>query len=333
MAETGKDITKAALILTNGGIVAIPTETVYGLGGNALDEKTVAAIFSAKGRPAYNPLIVHIAGGGELNKYVTAVPAVAEKLIERFWPGPLTLLLPKKEIIPNLVTAGLLDVGMRVPNHPLTIELLQMLPFPLAAPSANPFGYISPTSPAHVEQQIGQKIPYILDGGICSQGVESTVVGFDKNTPVVYRLGAITIEELTKVAGPIFLYNKTTDAPPSPGMLPYHYSPLTPLYLTSNLHDMVQNFLPSETGVITFHSHIRGYPDNHIVILSSKASIREAARNLYSALHQLDALHLKRIIAERFPDYGLGKTLNDRLVKASMKSSLIEKLGSLDDNQ
>ncbi len=320
MAEIGKDIFKAATVLKNSGVVAIPTETVYGLAANALDEKAVAQIFTVKNRPTFNPLIIHIAHKDDLKKYVATVPEVAEKLIEKFWPGPLTLLLPKKANVPHIVTASLPNVAIRVPDHALTLQLLQALDFPLAAPSANPFGYISPTTPAHVQRQIGEKIPYILDGGACHQGVESTIVGFEDNIPVVFRLGAIPLEALQEVAGEVKLFKKSVTKIESPGMLPYHYSPKTPLYITSNVTELLTSFDPQDTGVITFHEQIDNIPAEHVKVLSANADVSEAARNLYSALHDLDGMNLKAIIAEQFPDDGLGKTLNDRLERAGKRT-------------
>ena len=320
MAEIGNDVLKAAAVLANNELVAIPTETVYGLAANALDEKAVAQIFEVKNRPTYNPLILHIAHKSELRKYVKEVPPIAEKLIEKFWPGPLTLLLPKKENVPDIVTASLPNVAIRVPNHSLTLQLLQSIDFPVAAPSANPFGYISPTTPEHVQRQIGERIPYILDGGACQQGVESTIVGFEDGMPVVFRLGAIPLEELREVAGDLKLYKKSVTRIESPGMLPYHYSPKTPLYITSNIQDLLSSFEPHETGVITFKEHIQNLPDGHLKVLSPSGDLSEAARNLYSALHEMDRMNLKAIITEQFPEEGLGKTLNDRLERAGKRT-------------
>jgi len=195
--EIGKDIKKAAQLLKDGNVVAIPTETVYGLAANALDENAIRKVFEVKKRPITNPLIVHISGKEELSKYVLDISEIAEKLANHFWPGPLTLLLPKKTIISDFVTASFTNVAIRVPNHPMTLELLKNLPFPLVAPSANPFMYISPTTAQHVVKQLGDKIPYVLDGGICSKGLESTVIGFKNDIPVIYRMGSITLEEIS----------------------------------------------------------------------------------------------------------------------------------------
>ncbi|MFT6149838.1 MAG: L-threonylcarbamoyladenylate synthase, partial [Saprospiraceae bacterium] len=178
MATIGQDIKEAAELLKNGKVVAIPTETVYGLAANALNDAAVKLIFTTKERPMTNPLIIHLPSLEAVQIYVTELPLLAKKLAAVFCPGPLTMVLPKKPIVPDTVTANLPNVAVRIPNHPLTLELLRMLDFPLAAPSANPFGYISPTTAQHVENQLGKKIPYILDGGLCQKGLESTIVSF-----------------------------------------------------------------------------------------------------------------------------------------------------------
>ncbi|RDV11939.1 threonylcarbamoyl-AMP synthase [Pontibacter diazotrophicus] len=317
MAAIGQNIQRASRLLSGGKLVAIPTETVYGLAANALDALAVEQIFSVKNRPHFNPLIIHIGSSNELIKYVTEVPAAAQRLIEKFWPGPLTLLLPKKENVPDIVTASLPHVAVRVPDHPLTLKLLQMLEFPLAAPSANPFCYISPTRPEHVQQQIGEKIPYILDGGPCDKGVESTIVGFENNKPVVFRLGAITPEEIEEVAGEVKVHKQTGRSLLSPGMLPYHYSPRTPLYLTDRVEELLEKYGAAETGIITFHKTMDNLPQEHLAVLSPTANMSQAASNLYHSLHRLDGMNLKRIIAEKLPEKGLGKTINERLKKAA----------------
>ena len=321
MAVTGKNYKRASQLLVGGKLVAIPTETVYGLAANALDELAVEQIFSTKGRPHYNPLIIHIGSQEDLYKYVTEVPEVAQRLIERYWPGPLTLLLPKKDVVPDLITASLPRVAVRMPNHPLTLKLLNLLDFPLAAPSANPFCYISPTRAEHVQQQIGEKIPYILDGGPCEQGLESTIVGFEEGTPVVYRLGAITPEEIKVVAGQVIINQKSDKQPEGPGMLPFHYSPRTPLYFTDQVSELLHASNLSDTGVISFQNLHRGVPDRHQVVLSATGNMREAASRLYESLHYLDGLNLSRIVAEKLPEHGLGMTINERLKKAAGKTA------------
>lgn len=196
MTYIGKDIETAVALLENNKVIAIPTETVYGLAGNALNPCVVNKIYEIKKRPLTNPLIIHLHDTIHINKYVKNIPAIAKKLAEHFWPGALTLLLPKNHLIPDIVTAGLPHVAIRIPSHPTTIKLLRQLDFPLAAPSANPFGYISPTTAEHVKKQLFGKIFYILDGGPCTLGLESTIVGFDNDTPVIYRVGSISPEAI-----------------------------------------------------------------------------------------------------------------------------------------
>ena len=196
MAEIGKDISKAKELLERGELVAIPTETVYGLAGNALNVAAIAKIFATKNRPHFDPLIVHVSHFNSINSFASAIPEKAKQLAQEFLPGPLTLLLKRKKIIPDLVTSGLETVGIRCPNHELTLNLLKELSYPLAAPSANPFGYISPTKASHVNDQLGDKIKYILDGGDCEVGIESTIVGFENDKAIIYRLGGLSIEKI-----------------------------------------------------------------------------------------------------------------------------------------
>lgn len=241
MAEIGKDIKKSAALLTEGQLVAIPTETVYGLAGNALDENAVLQIFKAKNRPKFDPLIVHLPGIEQIHNYVEFIPDELKALAEAFWPGPLTLLLPKKSIIPDLVTSGLGKVGVRVPNHPLTRSLLDLVDFPLAAPSANPFGYISPTSASHVAHHLGDKLSYILDGGSCDVGLESTIVGMEQGQVIIYRLGGISVSEIEKLVGNVLILPQSSSNPQSPGMLKSHYAPRKPMVL-GNLDELMQQY-------------------------------------------------------------------------------------------
>lgn len=320
MATIGQDIKKAAEWLKIGNVVAIPTETVYGLAANALNEEAVKLIFTTKQRPMTNPLIIHLPNLESLEKYVQSFPPLAKQLATAFCPGPLTMVLPKKSIVSDVVTAGLPNVAVRIPNHPLTLKLLQQLDFPLAAPSANPFGYISPTTAQHVAKQLGNKIPYILDGGLCQKGLESTIVGFQNEKVIVYRLGAIALEDLEKVVGDnLILNNLKAEKPLSPGMLPYHYSPHTPLYLTDNLKTAMASFDLNKIGVITLSKIWSEIPKNHQIQLSINHNLETAGHQLYKAMHQLDALGLEAIFVEKMPDKGIGKTMNDRLKRAAYK--------------
>ncbi|MEM8907801.1 MAG: L-threonylcarbamoyladenylate synthase, partial [Bacteroidota bacterium] len=231
MTVISSAIAKASEILRNEDLVAIPTETVYGLAGNIYSELAIRKIFQLKQRPLYNPLIVHLPAVERLADIVSSVPEQARLLAEQFWPGPLTLVLKKKSIVPDLITAGKDTVAVRVPNHPLTLQLLEDLDFPLAAPSANPFGSISPTNPNHVKNYFDGQLRMILDGGACQKGIESTIIGFEKEQAILYRLGSIPVEEISKVIGPIQVKNKKEKAPNAPGMLSRHYAPRTPTYL------------------------------------------------------------------------------------------------------
>lgn len=314
MAEIGTDIDKAARLLKSGQLVAIPTETVYGLAGNALDPAAVTSIFTVKNRPSFDPLIVHISDLEQAEKYVTRVPPPARLLAGAYWPGPLTLLMPKRKEVPDLVTAGMADVGMRSPAHPLTRQLLASLPFPLAAPSANPFGYISPTHPAHVNEQLGDKIAYILDGGTCAVGIESTVIGFPTDTEaVVYRMGGLSLEQIEAVISKVEVRTHSTSNPRSPGQLRSHYAPSTKMIL-GDPEVLLREYSPSRAGVLSFR---RKFDIPYQVILSEKGDLEEAARNFFEALHTMEKLPVDIILAETVPDTGLGRAINDRLRRAA----------------
>ncbi|HEY9486863.1 MAG TPA: L-threonylcarbamoyladenylate synthase [Chryseosolibacter sp.] len=316
MAEIGKDINKAKQLLERGDLVAIPTETVYGLAGNALDEKAVTAIFKVKNRPAFDPLIIHVPSLQKAGQYVHKIPEKASALANAFWPGPLTLLLEKKNIIPDLVTSGLPTVGIRCPDHPLTRQLLEELNFPLAAPSANPFGYISPTTPAHVHNQLGSKIPYILDGGACGIGIESTIIGFDNEGGIIFRTGGLKIEDIEQVIGKVRIHANTSSNPNSPGQLKSHYAPRKKL-LIGNVNELISQNESKNIGILSFQNE---YNIPTQIILSPSGDLEEAARNLFSALRKLDEAPVDVILAEYVPDTGLGRAINDRLKRAAFAS-------------
>ena len=311
----GTDINLAQQFLEQGNVIGIPTETVYGLAGNALNEEAVLKIFSVKNRPYFDPLIVHTHSLDEVIKYTQQVPQRALDLMEAFMPGPLTVLLPRQSCIPDLVTSGLETVAVRIPNHPLTLSLLQQLAFPLAAPSANPFGYISPTTSYHVYDQLHGRIPYILEGGATEIGVESTIVGFENNQAVVYRLGGLAIEEIERVVGKVLAQTNTSSDPKSPGMLKSHYAPRKRLVLT-DAFDITDDEL-SRVGVIAWDKKVLGVPDHHQIMLSEKGSLKEAAKHLFAAMRTLDETDVDYIIAVRVPDVGLGRAINDRLKRAA----------------
>lgn len=313
---TGTDISVAAAFLKDGKLVAIPTETVYGLAANALDTDAVLSIYETKGRPAFNPLIVHVHDAAEFEKYVIAVPPLVKKLAAAFSPGPLTFVLPKKESVPDIVTGGGATVALRVPAHSLTLELLRTLPFPLAAPSANPFGYISPVTAKHVNDQLNGKIPYILDGGACEVGLESTVVTVENEKLIVLRLGGISVDQLRTITADVELRINQSSNPSSPGQLKSHYAPKIPLYL-GDIEELQKAHAGKKMAILSFSKE---YPFEKIVtteILSAKSDLHEAARNLFSSLRRLDHSDAELILAERMPEHDLGLAINDRLERAA----------------
>lgn len=315
MAEIGNDITKAKSLLERGQLVAIPTETVYGLAANATDPIAVARIFSAKKRPHFDPLIIHVAGLEAAEKWVKKIPESARRLATKAWPGPMTILLPKKEVIPDLVTSGLDTVAVRVPNHPMTLQLLRQLDFPLAAPSANPFGYISPTSAEHVDQQLGEEVQYILDGGTSDVGVESTIISFEKEVPEVLRLGGKSVEELESLLGELSVKSHSSSNPVAPGMLESHYAPRTPMIL-QEFDSKTMN--AASTGILTFKSPVDGIPIENQWILSENGNLEEAAKNLFRAMRELDQKpNISLIIGQLVPEQGLGRAINDRIRRAT----------------
>jgi L-threonylcarbamoyladenylate synthase len=299
-------IQEAKTLLQNGEVVAIPTETVYGLAANALNATAVAKIFEAKNRPFFDPLIVHVASVEEAGKYVQAIPAPLLRLMHTFSPGPLTVLLKKKDVIPDIVTSGLDTVGIRIPNHPLTQALLAELDFPLCAPSANPFGYVSPTSAQHVFNQLADRIPFILDGGKCSVGVESTIVGMENDEVVVYRLGGIAIEDIERVAGKVKFSISQGSNPKAPGMLDVHYAPSTLLHI-GDVRSLATQFQALRLGLISFSDAYPDYPFIQRNVLSPTGNLNEAAANLFEALRSFDEKNIDIIIAETFPEEGLGR--------------------------
>ncbi len=321
MAQISTDIFKAKKILENEDLVAIPTETVYGLAGNIYSEKAINKIFSTKNRPANNPLIVHIHSIKLLEKIALDIPEKAKKLAESFWPGALTLVLKKNKSISYSLTAGKETVAVRVPNHPLTLELLKQLEFPLAAPSANPFGSISPTTSQHVADYFTDSLEMILDGGNCERGIESTIVGFDNEKAILYRLGSISIEELESVIGSIHIANINDSTPDAPGMLTRHYAPVTKTILSENIEDEIKKHPKSKIGVLLFQDSVNDNENIIKEVLSIKGDLKEATANLYAAMHRLDKQNLDLILAEKFPENDLGKSINDRLERATKKTN------------
>lgn len=311
------ELKKAIKLLKEGEIVAVPTETVYGLAGNALNENAVARIFEVKNRPSFDPLIVHTDSIEKVMNYVADFPPMAVRLAQQFWAGPLTLLLPKKKIIPDLVTSGLPTVAIRIPRHPLTLALLKELDFPLAAPSANPFGYISPTTAEHVRQSLGEQVPLILDGGPCQIGLESTIVGFPNNIPTIYRKGGISVEDIERVVGKVVVMEKSTSHPAAPGMLVRHYAPKAAMYL-GNIESLLATHNSPTTVVLSFQRHYEAVPRERQFILSPKGNLTEAAQNFFAILRQIDRMNPSVILAELLPEEGLGRAINDRLRRGAI---------------
>jgi L-threonylcarbamoyladenylate synthase len=317
MSIISKDLSKAIALLSNNELVAIPTETVYGLAGDVHSEKAIKAIFETKKRPFFNPLIVHIASVDCLSDIADYIPEKAQLLADAFWPGPITLVLKKKDTISDLVTAGKNTVAVRVPNHTTTLELLKRLPFPLAAPSANPFSSISPTTAVHVEHYFKETIKMVLDGGPCKSGIESTIIGFEDDQPIIYRLGSTSIESIEAIVGKVEIKNTKEVAPDAPGMLERHYAPKTATILVDDVLAHIKLHKNKAIGVLIFQSEIKDDNLKAQIVLSKHGDMVEAASKLYDALHQLDRANLNLIIAEKFPDYGLGKSINDRLSRAT----------------
>ncbi|MCK5700150.1 MAG: L-threonylcarbamoyladenylate synthase, partial [Cyclobacteriaceae bacterium] len=245
-------------------------------------------------------------------------PEKAYKLADKFWPGPLTLIFKKTAIIPDIVTSGLDTVAVRVPNHPLTLKLLKSIDFPLAAPSANPFGYVSPTSAAHVNEQLGDKIEYILDGGDCEIGIESTIVEFNDKEVTVLRLGGCKIEDIEKIIGKVNVSSISSSNPVAPGMMENHYSPLTPIVI-GNIDELIAENPSKRIGILSFKTKFERAEINYQFVLSEKGDIDEAATRLFTGLRKLDSLNLQLIVSEYVPDKGLGKAINDRLKRAEAK--------------
>lgn len=362
MTEIGTDILRAKMFLEKGELVAVPTETVYGLAGNGLDPKAIARIYEVKNRPQFNPLILHVASIEQVRKWVDVIPESCLKLMQDFCPGPITFLLPKNALVPEIVTAGSSLVAIRVPNHPLLRELLSILDFPLAAPSANPSGYVSPVTAHHVHQGLNGRIPYILDGGPSTIGLESTIVGFENDTIVVHRLGAISAEQIAASTGKQVITSLSHAAPTASGQLKSHYATRKPLFLgdISTLYATMHtnpaqtqqtgsknSTLPTSekamtesgvlsssekreragvvlatleerkrVGVISFKTDYSNLADVQR-ILSPSGDLNEAASQLFRAMRELDNSDIDLILAERFPDTGIGMAINDRLERAA----------------
>ena len=311
-------VSEAARLLKEGEVVAIPTETVYGLAGNAFEPKALAKIFAAKERPTFDPLIVHIADIAQLTDIAKDIPDSAYKLAEAYWPGPMTIILPKKDCIPDLCTSALPSVAVRFPSHPIAQAIIKESGLPLAAPSANLFKHVSPTTAEHVAAQLADRIAGIVDGGPCSVGVESSIISLAGEKPTVLRPGAITPEMFAKVLGDVAIKESTSKPGQpmlAPGQCDTHYRPQVPLYYG----EIPAGFtLPEHTVRIAF-----GAQQGHIpatVNLSATGDMVEATSKLYAYMHDLDDPKYDLILVDPIPNIGVGMALNDRLKRASIKN-------------
>lgn len=326
---TEEGLTAAVAALRAGRLLGLPTETVYGLAGNALDAGVVASIFEAKGRPTFDPLIVHVPEAEEAFGLASAVPEAAVRLAERFWPGPLTLVLRRREGLPDLLSAGLPTLAVRVPSHPVAREVLVRCGLPLAAPSANRFGRISPTCAAHVLEEMGGRpeVAGVLDAGACVLGVESTVVGFPEGgRVVVYRTGGVPVEALREVVPGVEVVDvrRAEDDPElarrgeqSPGMLARHYAPRTRLRLLER--GEVPGVSGGTRGWLFFREAeaVGAAVEGPVEVLSGTGDVAEAAGRLFACLRRLDAAGVEEILAWKVPEEGLGRAINDRLSRAA----------------
>lgn len=331
-----EDLGRAAEALTAGKLVAFPTETVYGLGADVFNPSALARVFEAKRRPTFDPLIVHIAALGDLETVadlsaLTSEAAEKARLLSlRLWPGPLTLILPKRPEVPDLATSGLATVAVRFPDHPVARRIIELSGTSVAAPSANPFGYLSPTRAEHVVSQLGDRVDFIVDGGRCGVGVESTVLDLSSLVPTILRPGGMPAERIEAEIGPIAVFDRSVATPKSPGQLPSHYAPRVPLKLYPR---GALGGVESREGeaLLFFDGAARdeflannggaeaGRAGPRVRVLSEHGDLLEAAANLFDLLHELDASGATVIRAERSDSGGLGAAINDRLYKASRK--------------
>lgn len=313
-------IAEAAAVIRRGGLVAFPTETVYGLGAEACNPLAVARVFEVKQRPRMDPIIVHVADPESAHRYGQFPATIAQTLMERFWPGPLTLVVPRTDLVPPIVTAGLDSVAIRMPAHPIALDLIRAAGCALAAPSANLFGSVSPTEAAHVASQLSDRIDLILDGGRCPVGVESTVLSLIDDPPRILRAGGVTQEALSSVLGRIEWLTEDQGRPQAPGQLSRHYATRTPLEIMHE-GDPKSAAGPGErVGLLTFAAPQLTAGYEVVEVLSPKGDLREAAANLFAALHRLDAMGLDRVVAYGVPEHGLGVAIMDRLRRCSTRT-------------
>ncbi|EEM93375.1 L-threonylcarbamoyladenylate synthase [Bacillus thuringiensis] len=324
---------EAAKLLRENEAVAFPTETVYGLGANAMDDEAIAKIFEAKGRPSDNPLIVHIGTKSQLDGIVKEIPPVAEKLMAHFWPGPLTIILPRKEGISERVTAGLNTVGVRMPDHPVALALIEEANVPVAAPSANRSGRPSPTLASHVYEDLNGKIAGIVDGGATGVGVESTVIDCTSPVPTILRPGGITKEQLEAVIGTVSLDPALKDEkekPKSPGMKYTHYAPKAPLSIVEGSREFIQQLVDGKkeegfkVGVLTTEEYQHVYNADVILSCGVRSDLASVATKLYDVLRTFDASEVDVIFSESFSNEGIGNAIMNRLTKAAGHHIIIE---------
>ncbi len=310
---TPENLERAVGLLQKGGCVGIPTETVYGLATDGFNAEAVLRVFEIKKRPSFDPLILHLPEGYPVSEVVENIPGYGRDLLKKFWPGPLTLVLKKKARVPDIVTAGLPAVAVRSPSHPVAQEVLRCFLGPLAAPSANRFGRISPTTARAVEEELGDTVKIILDGGACLVGIESTIVDCSGLRPVLLRQGAVSIEEIEAVVGP--LDYGTTDRVAAPGMLKNHYAPRTPLHLSLSCMADIQE-LPGDAAYL-FWTRPPSVSPKYFRVLTPRDEPREAAANLFACLRELDGLGMSAIYCDPVPQRGVGIAIADRLWRAS----------------
>jgi L-threonylcarbamoyladenylate synthase len=321
--EQERSVKKAAGILRRGGLVAFPTETVYGLGARGFDGEAVARIFSVKGRPFDNPLIVHIADREQLQLLSPEVPAMANDLIKAFWPGPLTLVLKRLDTVPAMVSAGFSTIAVRMPNHPMALSLIRELNEPIAAPSANRSGRPSPTTACHVREELGATIDFILDGGPCAVGLESTVLDVTSTLPRILRPGAITEERLRAVIGAVDPYSELNLSVSSPGQKHPHYAPALKMILVEpdQWQVALQETQAMQLGVISLHKAVATSSD--LLYCRVMTDLSDYAKNLFSAFYEAESAGVQILFVEKVPKEGLGVAIMDRLeraVAASQKS-------------
>ena len=315
-------VLRAAQIINQGGIVCFPTETVYGLGANAFNESAVAAIFEIKKRPRFDPLIVHIDHTGYLEILACKIPPKATELTRAFWPGPLTVVFHKQPTVPDIVTAGLPSIAVRIPSNEIALKLIKTAAVPIAAPSANLFGTVSPTTASHVRDQLGPAVDMILDGGRCKIGIESTVISFTSEQPVLLRPGGIALEDIERTIGKIIIPEKNQHINLSPGRCNKHYSPRTELVLCNSTDEIPRNKKAALLSLAPVEE--RQLPSNICAkeILSDSGDLREAACNLFAAMRKLDNYNPDAIYALPVPGHGLGLAINDRLSRAAAANYL-----------